>query len=727
MTKGSGRQSLKYVAVSLSLLLASNSVVVPALAAASRGDKPSGTLLLPLTPKIDQNEIQGADSSTNSTKVKAKSPSSSKPSSSSADQAPSQDSTSGTSSTSSTSSTASTSQATSDQSDLNVPLTENAALTPEVPHEDAPISGAPEKIAPERSDSSSLLEASATADDLQLTEMDSAVSEDTTLKGTIQIVADDTEYDQEKNTFLGTGNAVAIIGGQNSKLEADMILYDQNSQTIDARGHVKILRSGQVTTGSAFKFKVNSDEYLITSPDTELNGTQVIARAAYGTNRAMVFKKGTLDNPTPFHLGKNMLYGPQSSVTDIIDKVQHPDAYMTDKPSFVFKARKMIYEKYKESGNLTVLGGRLQFARFSVPVPKFVATVGQDNNIMFPVTPMLSSNIQSGGINVGPSFNTAMGKTGKFNWAPMVQFGGRTTSGTTGGSGIGLSGQVGYSNNKFSTHLAYGSVSNLLVADFKSQLNKKTLFQAGINRYLNDGLYGFRRARLQAELVHNHAVGNIPYLSSLNFRSSAGWAQDNPQLINTSPAFAALYGGTTTNTVKTSAFRIQEQITAVSQPLFSVGNEKYGAKGYVFGGLALGGYSTGNTRMMGQIGPTVQVRADRFTFSTNYTQSAVRGSSPFLFDQFLQGSKSANIQGDVKLAKWLTVGGGYGYNLDSKLAYSKSISAAIGPQDFKVLLSRNMIQGINRFGFDIIYGQPIPFGTLSLKGSPDHGQMSGIQ
>lgn len=702
MTKGSGSQNLKYVAVSLSLLIASNSALIPAWAAASKSDKPSGTLLLPLTPKIDQNDIPSRPAAAPST-------------------------TTTTTTSSSSSKDSKTAETTPEEQPLQAEPANEAALTPEVPQADSAISGAPDKIVPERTDASSMLEASATADDLQLSEMDSAVSEDTTLKGTIQIVADDTEYDQEKNTFLGTGNAVAIIGGQNSKLEADMILYDQNSQTIDARGHVKILRTGQVTTGSAFKFKVNSDEYLITSPDTELNGTQVIARGAYGTNRGMIFKNGTLDNPTPFHLGKNMLYGPQSSVTDIADKIMHPDAYLTDKPSFVFKARKMIYEKYKESGNLTVLGGRLQFARFSVPVPKFVATVGQDNNIMFPVTPMLSSNIQSGGINIGPSFNSAMGKTGKFNWAPMVQFGGRTTSGQTGGSGIGLSGQVGYSNNKFSTHLAYGSVSNLLVADFKSQLNKKTLFQAGINRFQNDGLYGFRRARLIAEVVHNHAMGNIPYLSSLNFRSSAGWAQDNPQLINATPGMAALYGGTTKNTVMKSGFVVQEQITAVSQPLFSLGNEKYGARGYVFGGVALGGYSTGDARIMGQIGPTIQFKADRFTFSTNYTQSAVRGSSPFYYDQFLQGNKSANIQGDVKINKWLTVGGGYGYNLDSKLPYSKSISAAIGPQDFKVLLSRNMIQGINRFGFDIIYGQPIPFKSLVLKGSPDHGQMSGIQ
>jgi hypothetical protein len=58
MTKGSGSQNLKYVAVSLSLLIASNSALVPAWAAASKSDKPSGTLLLPLTPKIDQNDVE---------------------------------------------------------------------------------------------------------------------------------------------------------------------------------------------------------------------------------------------------------------------------------------------------------------------------------------------------------------------------------------------------------------------------------------------------------------------------------------------------------------------------------------------------------------------------------------------------------------------------------------------------------------------------------------------
>ena len=56
----------------------------------------------------------------------------------------------------------------------------------------------------------------------------------------------------------------------------------------------------------------------------------------------------------------------------------------------------------------------------------------------------------------------------------------------------------------------------------------------------------------------------------------------------------------------------------------------------------------------------------------------------------------------------------------------ETITAAIGPPDFKVLLSRDFLRGINRFGFDVLYGQPIPFNRLVLKGSPDHGQLGGI-
>lgn len=551
------------------------------------------------------------------------------------------------------------------------------------------------------------------------------LDEDTMLKGTVQIVADDTEYDQDKNTFLGTGNAVATIAGQNSRLEADMILYDQNSQTIDARGAVKIIRDGMLSTGSSFKFKVTSDEYMITNPDTEIQGTTVVARKAMGNKEGLVFKQGTLNLPEPVVIAKGGWFGPLSAAETSAEKIAHPDAYMPAKPSFRFKARKMVYERYKESGNLTVFGGKMQVGNFDIPLGKFTATVGKENRVVMPITPYIGNNIQSGGVNIGAHFNYNIGKTGVFSWAPLLQLGGRNTSGDSDAGQIGAGAHIRYTSSRLSTQLAYGSVSNLLVADLRYQVHKNTHLQMGINRFLNDGLFGARRARLAAEAVDFRGISGIPYLSAISFRTGIGWFQDQPSLLNLTPDYKELFTTNGENS-RISGFRLSEQLMAISEPIFSFGNRKYGTTMNLFGGVAARAYSSGDSMLMGQLGPILNVNLNRVRLQSGYTQSGVRGQSPFVFDQFIQGQRSAQIAGDVKVCRWLTVGANLGYNLDAKMLYQRGITAAIGPEDFKILLSRDTIRGMNRFGFDFMYGAPIPYQKLVLKNRPDQGQIGGI-
>ncbi|MDZ4837828.1 MAG: hypothetical protein SGJ27_28935 [Candidatus Melainabacteria bacterium] len=649
-------------------------------ATSSSNDSPSGTLLLPLTPKLDTT-----------------------PSESTSIGAPAK------------------SQAATEDSDTVVePGTEIKTVDgpPLLQAPNSVLKTAPDKFAVEVD----------IEDDPSLAE---SINDDTTLKGTIQIVADDTEYDQEKNTFLGTGNAVALIGGQDSKLEADMILYDQNNEEIDARGNVRITRAGQVTTGSSFKFKVNKDEYLITNPDTEVNGATVVARKAYGTEEGIAFRKGQMTMPDPIYIQRNTLIGPIGYSQEVQQKLQHPDAYVPAKPSYKFKARKMVYEKYKtDGGNLTVFGGKIQAGSFEIPVPKFTANLTKtENSVTFPVTPSISNNLQIGGMHIGPKFNYSIGKTGLLSWSPMVQIGGRNLDGTAnadGGSGVGLSGRVSFNNRRMRFNLAAGSVNHLMVADYTYNIRKAFRFNAGINKFMEDGIYGYRRPRLAAEFVDNHSITKVPFVSGIKFRTSAGGYQDNPQLINLNPQYAELFGGNQTSKVFTSAFKIQEQITAMTHPIVNVGDDKMGLKAYIYGGLAARGYSTGDKSALAQIGPMVDVRLNRVRLQGTYTTSAVRGSTPFIFDQFIQGQRSCSLFGDVKVNKYLRLGGGLGYNLNSSLFYQRSISAAIGPEDFKVLVSRDMIRGMNRVGFDLLYGAPIPFEKLVLKGGPDHGQLGGI-
>jgi hypothetical protein len=718
-----GIRSRRLLAFSLALVFGLNFSGTAALAAAASQDKPPGsTILLPLTPRIDTNELTADEQDIPSPAASG--------ASTSAGNANSKSGASGENQNYNYNQTSAGTAAKSTASGDDSPQ----ILESREPVVDQELPMATDRPRPETSNASTVLEAAASEDEQKLAEMNEPINEDDTIKGVIQIVADDTEYDQDKNTFLGTGNAVAIIGGQHSKLEADTILYDQGKEMIDARGNVKILRNGQLTSGSSFKFNVTSDEYLITNPDTMLNGSQIIARTAYGSHTGMIFKNGDMTMGKPFHIGKNVTFGPVGAGQDIVDRVLHPDAFVEDKPSFIFKARKMTYEKYND-GKLTLFGGRLDFGAFSVPLPKFIITngVNGENHAMFPVTPMLTSNIQSGGNNIGPAFNYAIGKSGQFSWAPMVQFGGAPAG--SGGSSLGLSGQVGYSNDRFSTHFAYGSNSKLPVADLKMPIlhvgkyrTKGLKLQMGVNRYLTEGLFGFTRAHFIAELMDNHPLkAKIPFITGVNFRSSIAAAQDQAQLHTTSADITKILGGISTTTkTQPSAIRVEEQMTASTVNLFALGNERYGLKSYIFGGAAVGAYSSGQSRALVQYGPQMMISLNRFHFNTGYTQAAIRGSSPFYFDQYLQGAKSANIAGDVKVAKWLRIGGGYGYNLVAKAAYAKTVTAAFGPDDFKLLINRDVLNKVNRFGFDILYGQPVPFNKLVLKGSPDGGQLGSL-
>lgn len=692
-----GEKVLKIsVASALTLSIALGQLWPAAYAQNSNKTVPSGTLLLPLTPKLDSgDEAPSAIAPVPQREKSKKIAVSSGPSNSNAA-----------------------------AKAVVAPLVEAEVNVQAVPGSPAPPVEPPSAIS--TGDPSKEKKAPVDPDEPDIDSIEEANDNNSLLKGTVQIVADDTEYDQLKNTFLGTGGAVATIAGQDARLEADMILYDQANEMLDARGNVKIVRQGQVSTGSSFKFKVNSDEYLITSPDTAVQGTQVVARTGYGNKDGIRFRQGTMEMPEPINISRNQYYGTMTSQADSYNRILHPDAYAVDKPSFVFKARKMVYEKYKESGNLTVFGGKLMFGKFGVPLGKFTATVGQESNVTFPVTPFISNNIMVGGINVGPMFNTALPAGRVFSWAPLVQIGGRVAnnSGTTtnqrGSVGAGF--RLAFRGKKMSANLAYGSVSNILVGDVKYRYNANQQFQGGINRFLPNGLFGSQRARAIAEFVDTRGIGNIPFLQGVSFRSSAGYASDNPALLNQTPQYKQLF--TIQNGNITNAFRLQEQIMASTHPLIAFGNQKNGVSLNVFGGTAARAYSGGDTMLMGQVGPVMSLYLSRLRLSTSVMKSAVNGQSPFVFDQFIQGAQSGQMGGGFKVCKWLDIGGNLGYNMDLKDFYQKSISAAVGPEDFKLLLTHDTIRGINRFGFSLNYGQPIPFNSLIMKNNPDMGQLS---
>ena len=64
--------------------------------------------------------------------------------------------------------------------------------------------------------------------------------------------------------------------------------------------------------------------------------------------------------------------------------------------------------------------------------------------------------------------------------------------------------------------------------------------------------------------------------------------------------------------------------------------------------------------------------------------------------------------------------------MNAKMMYSRAITAAVGPDDFKLLFMRDTISGYQRFGFDVLYGSSMGFQKLLVKNAADAGQTGGI-
>lgn len=94
----------------------------------------------------------------------------------------------------------------------------------------------------------------------------------------LRITGNYTDCDTANNTLTATGNVEVVIGGQNSKLTADKVVFEQTNKTVAAHGNVRILRLGLLTTGTDFKFRIGSDEYLVTESNVRVSNPHLICR-----------------------------------------------------------------------------------------------------------------------------------------------------------------------------------------------------------------------------------------------------------------------------------------------------------------------------------------------------------------------------------------------------------------------------------------------------------------
>lgn len=560
----------------------------------------------------------------------------------------------------------------------------------------------------------------------------------------VDIVADEVFYNQEQNHYDAKGNAETYLPGKNAKLFADYISYDSESEMLEAFGNIKIIQAPEslslielkadskvplgvnVIYGTYISFNTTSNEYELKEPRLYVNGLKLKARTAKSTyykpsknNREseniLRFEDGiaAFDKPITVYSHGNNIYTRYSSDQSRFNAHRQYDWNdISDKQTLHYSAKEIFFDNTRKTNNLRIKGARVWMNdRFSLPAPfDITTTVGDAADTKFK-GPVIGTRERIGGFAIGPRYFYDVDK-GVFSLVPVLQLGnGRRV-------GAGLIGTFNTPGDKTAIMAGYGTLYQRPIFNIHQEIfNKHLQVNALVNQFKRDGIFGSSLVGQLYEVSSDYRI-KLPFMDDrgMRIRAAAGWAKDNNELFSNQrrEQLAAERPGDNLN-IEHSGFRSDIETSFYTQPIIRRGNELYNFSLRARAQGAARYYGTGDFMTIARFGPSIEARIDNLTFEIAYLFASVTGESPFLFDQFIDGSQSVVFDGDYRVNQWLSLGTLFTYNLSREQFVRNEVRTEFGPHDMKLRLSYDTILNQVAIGFNAIYGEPVKYDKLKVK------------
>jgi lipopolysaccharide export system protein LptA len=559
-----------------------------------------------------------------------------------------------------------------------------------------------------------------------------AVSENTANKQPhelfVEITADEIYYDQETNFYEAKGNAETYLPEEEAMLYADTITFNGTTKLLEAQGNVKVVQGEDFISGSYASFAVDTNEYLVSDPRVLVKGLRLKARVAESVfikrvpgqkTKPNVIKlydgMAALDKPVSVYLRGNTLSTRYTREQDVALKHRNPDwDDLPEKPAFRYTAKEVTYDDTKKINNLQIKGAKVWINdKLSLPSPVYISTtVGEAGSGKF-MGPVIGTRERIGGFALGPRFFLPVDQ-GVFALAPIFQIG---NDANFGGGAI-----LSFSTPRDNTRImgGYGSLENRFIVNAHKSLPYNLELDYLKNQFNSGTTFGSSQVGQYGGLLHKFRV-KLPFIDKRGMRitNSVAFAQDNAKLF--SPERLAdlriARGDYRTNHFNEDAasFRTEHNASFYTKPMFRLGAEYYNLSLSTRGQASLRFYGTGDIFSIVRGGPSIEARLDKLAFELAYLFSDRSGNSPFLFDQYIDGSQSVVFDGDYKINKWFSIGTFTNYNVPREKFTRNEVRTSIGPEDFKLRVGYDTIQEQIRIGFDAMFGEPVKFNKLNVK------------
>jgi len=545
----------------------------------------------------------------------------------------------------------------------------------------------------------------------------------------VEITADELRYNETQDFYEAVGNAVAVFPEKDIVVNADFMSFDAIKKQITAETNVKITQKDTTAFGEYVVFHTETKTYSMEEPKIFAPGVRLKARTStseYEEKKKegekdkvrVTFKDGfvALDKPVGVYSAGNLEWARYSRERRLY--YRNRELRWKDIPpldtDLKYSAKRITYDQTKRMNNLKIQGAKLWLNdKLSIPSPVEITTsVGDAANTRFR-GPVLGQRERIGGFAAGPRFFKSY-KNSTFALAPIVQLG------NEGRFGAGAIGSFNTPGDTTAIMAGYGSLENRFILNAHQELPYNFEANALVNQFNRNQIFGASQVGQNYELMHKFRWRNPSLFDrrGAQVRTIFGYAADNLDLFtarNKELLFKARAEQGDSSLDEHSGFRFEENISFYTRPVYRVGNEGYNLTLRFRDAGSLAFYDTGDVYFVNRIGPAIEATFDRLSFEVDYLYAIISGESPFIYDQFIDGSNAIVFDGDLMINKWLSIGTFMNFNIDDSEITRNQIRAEFGPQDFKFRASYDTIRNQVGFGLNMIFGEPIRYDELKVN------------
>ena len=241
-----------------------------------------------------------------------------------------------------------------------------------------------------------------------------------------------------------------------------------------------------------------------------------------------------------------------------------------------------------------------------------------------------------------------------------------------------------------------------------------------MNAYMDEWFMGRRRPKYGTALVYDKAYSSRGFLlkdkaSMYRHRFDAGYYQD----LDFDSSFERLKG----TEMGTTRFRYMGM---VSQNLYDYKDkEKLKALSFdISSQLAASVYGTGDTQVIGRIGPRLHTQYKRWMQDIGYYFSVYDDNTPMpVFDAYRYGTQNIYLREYFRLCRWLTVSWFGSMNISNDSANGRDLQEncfyfSFGPDDFKFSVGYDFIRETLRCTVAVMMdakGTHVEYDKLEIK------------